>query len=220
MPLRLYSHVHAEFPDLTPSWSSGDDSIVFSHPRFGSIFHVAICDEAGKPIYDQPIWSEPIGAVIVPVDENSNIAFIENYRAISPSDGKCGSHPPSASDLAQRGKFSLELPRGFGDPGESSEETARRETQEETGCKVTDIIYLGQSNSNTTFFINNSPVWLAYVTRSHEAQDKPDKYENIRNVRFMELQEAIRCVRLGDIICGVTKSALLHYLAWLQSKCD
>lgn len=216
MPLRLYSQVRAEFPHLTPGWSSGNDSIVFANPKFGTIFHVAVCDETGKPLYDQPIWSEPIGAVIIPVDESGKIAFVENYRSASPPNGTCGVHPPSVVDLSQRGRFSLELPRGFAEPGESSEDAAMRETQEETGCKVIDALCLGKSNANTTFFLNNTAIWLTHVTRSQEVTDIPDTYEAIQGVYFLDLKEAMARVRSGEIICGVTKSALLHYLAWLQ----
>jgi 8-oxo-dGTP pyrophosphatase MutT (NUDIX family) len=215
MPLRLYSQISTEFPNLKAGWSRGDNSIVFSNPKFGTIIHVAVCDHSGKPLYDQPIWSEPVGAVIVPVDEEGKIAFIENYRVTLPADGTCGLHPPSTVDLEQRGRFSLELPRGFSEPNESSEETAKRETKEETGCNVIDITCLGTTNANTTFFLNNTPIWLANVTTSQQVINT-DNQEQIKSVCFLELKEAMSRVRSGEIICGMTKSALLHYLAWLQ----
>jgi hypothetical protein len=67
-----------------------------------------------------------------------------------------------------------------------------------------------------TFFLNNTAIWLTHVTRSQEVTDIPDTYEAIQGVYFLDLKEAMARVRSGEIICGVTKSALLHYLAWLQ----
>lgn len=215
MSLRLYSQVSSDFPHLNPGWSNKGDSVVLSNPKFGTIFHVAVCDNTGKPLYDQPVWSEPIGAVIVPVDEDGKIAFIENYRPAIPQNPAYVSHPPSISDLAQRGRFSLELPRGFSEPGEDSKTTAKRETQEETNFTVIDTVYLGQSNTNTTFYLNNTPVWLTHISRKR-ASDTPDMNERIKGVCFLELKKAIAYVHSGEIVCGVTKSALLHYLAWLQ----
>jgi 8-oxo-dGTP pyrophosphatase MutT (NUDIX family) len=214
MTHHLYPYSSDEFPDLNPGWVKDGGSLVLSNPKFGQIFHAVVRDETGKALYDQPVWAEPIGAIIIPITSEDKIAFVNNYRPASPPEGTYGTYPPSTQDLQMRGRFSLELPRGFAEPGESSMDTAIRETQEETGYEVIEAVCLGKSNSNTTFFLNDMPVWLVKVTRSSSLTNTPDKHENIQGMRFLKLAEALELLKMGKISCGITKSALLHYLAW------
>ncbi|GAX36537.1 NUDIX hydrolase [Nodularia sp. NIES-3585] len=212
MNICYLSQFLAKYPSLKISWKRGDENIICSNPKFGTILHVVVCNDAGEPLYDQPVWSEPIGSIIVPIDTTGRIVLIENFRHVPPTADTPGIYPPS--DLSKQGRISLELPRGFASPNESAEDTARREVEEETGFQVQEIIFLGENNTNTTFFLNNATIWLAYVAQSEDLSSSPDSYEFINSVRLLNMEEVFTCLQSGQIICGSTKSALLHYLAW------
>ncbi len=217
MPLHYYSEYSAKDSSLTPGWHRGNEDVVFSNPKFGCILHVGISNGKGDLVYDQPAWAEPIGAIIIPVDQSGNIAFIENFRNVPPKEYQNSSYPPS--DLSQHGCFSLELPRGFAELGESSKEAARREAVEETGYQVhREPIFLGINNTNTTFFLQNIPIWLVRIFKNQNYSDFTDPHEVIRKVCFLSLEEAMNQVKSGKIICGITKSALLHYFIWVHEQ--
>jgi 8-oxo-dGTP pyrophosphatase MutT (NUDIX family) len=216
MKLCYWSEISTKHPSLTPSWYRGKDSIIFTNQKFGTILHVAVCNDTGQPLYDQPVWSEPVGAIIIPVDETGRIILVENFRNAPPAVGRCSTYP--TSDLLGHGRVSLELPRGFPLLGESSEEVARREVEEETGYPVREVVFLGESNTNTTFFLNNTSVWLAYVAQGESTLYSPDPLEEIQKVRFLHMEEVMTCVSSGQIICALTKSALLHYIAWVSAQ--
>jgi 8-oxo-dGTP pyrophosphatase MutT (NUDIX family) len=212
MKIRYLSEVSTEYPSLEIGWERRDENVICSNPKFGSILHVAVCNEFGEPLYDQPVWAEPIGAIIVPIDTKGRIMFIENFRHIPSKEDNLGIYPPS--DLSKQGRLSLELPRGFPLPNESPEDAARREVEEEIGFQVQRMISLGANNANTTLFLNNSTIWLAYMTESQKSDLAPDPYEFINSVRLLNMEEVLTCLQAGQILCGLTKSAILHYLAW------
>jgi ADP-ribose pyrophosphatase len=69
-------------------------------------------------------FEQPSFATVVPATAEGEIVFVENYR------------PPLEEVL-------LELPGGMMDEGESPEETARRELEEETGLRAGTLDSLG-----------------------------------------------------------------------------
>lgn len=59
------------------------------------------------------------------------------------------------------GAITTEFPAGLANEGESPEETARRELEEETGYRAGKITVLGQCNPNPALFANRISVCLA-----------------------------------------------------------
>ncbi len=208
--LRRLSAASQEGQPFQPQWIADSNSdVIAQNTPFGQILHGVVCQADGRPCYDLPLWAEPVGAICVPVDRSGSIGLIEQYRPAPVSNDQAAFYP--VQTLNSQGRWSLELPRGFAEPGEPPEDTARRETEEELQRQVRRVQRLGPSNTNTTFFLNNHLIFLVEVDQP--AQRSADSAEVIRAVRFFSWDEVLRKVASGEIICGMTKSALLTYYA-------
>lgn len=98
----------------------------------------------------------------------------------------------------------LEIPRGFGTPGRTPEEDARRELKEEIGVLPTTLESLGVLYPDTG--LHGAAVYLFCA----EVEDTPsitDKKEGIRAIRFVPPGELSRLIRDGEINDGFTMAA-------------
>jgi 8-oxo-dGTP pyrophosphatase MutT (NUDIX family) len=207
--LRYFSDAADRVPGLTPDWTPGGRDVVLSNPEYGMIVHVLVCQDDDRPLYDLPAWAEPRGAIIVPVTADGRLVLVENLRPVLAASRRADRYPPG--ELSERGRTSLEFPRGFAKSGEPSETTARREAEEETGLAVESVRLLGECNANTSFQMNNIPVFVARML-DRPGTEAPDSTEVIRAVRIVTLSEVVDLCRSGEIVCALTKAALLHYL--------
>lgn len=209
MPLKMIS----ELGDAAPTrlgWAPVTPDVLAANLRFGAILHVGVCDEGQRFLFDQPVWAEPIGALVVPVTTDGCIVLLENFRpvALPPA---TGTYPPK--DLVGCGVVSLELPRGFPELGETPPEAALREAEEELGFLASNAETIGYSNPNTTYFMHSLPVCVVEVDPKTDATRPPDSMERIGRVRVMAITEVLAEIAANRIFCGMTKSALLTFLA-------
>ena len=140
-------------------------------------------------VVEAPDWVN-----VIPLTDDGRVVLIEQYRH--------GSR-----------ELTLEIPGGMMDPGESPEQTAARELQEETGYGGGELLFLGSTRPNPA--IQNN--WLhSYVARG---------------VRFMHEpaaegteQTAVRLVPLDSVprlICeGCIDHALVVAAFYLWSVCE
>lgn len=85
------------------------------------------------------------GVAILPILPSGRIALTLNYRHATRS-------------------WELELPRGSIELGETVEEAARRELEEETGCKVSSLIFLGEVAPDTGVLSSVIPIFMGTVS--------------------------------------------------------
>ena len=140
------------------------------------------------------------------------LALIRNFRAVpttAPGDSTAFEKP----ELTRHGFYSLELPRGFPEQGETRGEAAARETREELGVGVGEVLFLGWCNCNTAMFMTDVPVFVVCVRKEVCVDDEKDEGEAIANVEWVELEEAVRRVAHGEIRCGMTLSGLMYAVA-------
>jgi ADP-ribose pyrophosphatase len=213
--LKFLSQVLVDHGDFQPKWKGIPPDVIAENNRLGSLVHVVTTDESGRPLYDSPIWLERTGSIGVPVDSDGKLVLLKNFRRVACAPDRLGEIP---LELSACGRTSLELPRGFPEPGESPAMTAVREVEEETGYPASSPVYLGATNGNTTFFPFSIHVYLVSVDTSQVRRHVEEVNERIEDVLVMCWQDVLDCVVRDEIFCGMTKSALLSYAAWLSQK--
>lgn len=115
----------------------------------------------GGPEVEKDIIEHPGSVVVIPIADDGNVLMIKQWR-------------PAV------GKFSIELPSGTRESGESVDSTAQRELREEAGVRAEHMEHIGGLYPVTGYSTEYSHVYVAgSLTRDPLAQDK---LEDIRVV--------------------------------------
>lgn len=158
----------------------------------GKIFDVLITKISEANVtYDREIVIHNGSAVVVPMFDDGTIALVKQYRHAA-------------------GKYTLELPAGSIEKGETSEECAIRELKEEVGVKA------GRLEKLTEFFV--SPGFLTekmfvYIATRLEHIGQNLEHDELLEVKRFRLPEILRMIIEGEIedaktIIGVFVTAL------------
>jgi hypothetical protein len=214
MKTKLLSEIQKLFPDFHPGWRGNPPDVILANLHFGTLLHGVVCDQVGTPLFDQPVWAEPAGAITVPLTAEGELGFVENYRPVVAASG--GPYPPSTLDAC--GVVSLELPRGFPNPGETAEEAAMREAEEELGLEAASAEIIGRTNANTSYLLTDQKIIIVTLTGSKAIANRPDHGERIDRTRLLTIGEVVRAIASGDIFCGITKSALMTFFSSDQGQ--
>ena len=128
-------------------------------------------------------------AAIIPVTEEGNIIMVRQYRnAIE--------------------RYTLEIPAGAVNPGESKEQAAIRECEEETGYSALEVKHL--FDLYTTVAFCNENIGIYYTTKLIKGKQNLDEDEYV-NVEIYPLDELIKMIYEGKIQDAKTMAALLAY---------
>ncbi len=208
--VRPLNKILREFPHFTPKWKKGTGDQVLINLGFGELRHVVVCDKTGKPLWDQPVHIEPVGAITVPVTREGKIRLQKQFRpVVLPLCIK-----PKFPEVFPEdcwGRWFLEVPRGFPIRGESPDKAAIRETMEEAQSPILEIIQLGEVNANSTFFNHMIPVFLARVDESFEGEFPEDVNEKVLKGDDINPEEVKRLIAGGEIQDALTLAALNLY---------
>ena len=100
----------------------------------------------------------------------------------------------------------LEIPRGFGKRGFSSEENARRELEEEIGATISRLVSLGQTYPNTGMTSECDELFFAEV----ELYGNVEIEEAITDILPTPVSEFERMIRDNEITDGFTLAAYVR----------
>jgi ADP-ribose pyrophosphatase len=102
--------------------------------------------------------------------------------------------------------FVLEVPAGRLEPGESPEDCAHRELQEETGCTAERVVRLTTVYTTPGFTDEKIHLFMATGLTRGEANREADEF--VENV-VMTLSRALTMIESGEISDGKTAVALM-----------
>ena len=144
----------------------------------GRVFSVSV-DEVheGDQIYVREVVHHRGSAVIIPVFEDGSIALVRQYR-----------HPAV--------KYLLEAPAGTLDHGETPEEGAARELQEELGYVAGNLEKLSEFFVSPGFL--EEKMWVYLATDLTETKQQLDEDEIVEVVR-MPFGQALSMITTGEI---------------------
>ena len=137
-------------------------------------------------VIDAPNWVQ-----IIAVTEENNIVLVKQFRHGT-------------------GEFSLEIPGGMIDPGESPLECARRELLEETGFTSSEWKRVGKIRPNPAIMSNSCSVFLA-VNCEKTSEPCPDGTEEIETL-LVSPEEIKLHIKEGVINHSIVIAAFGLYL--------
>ncbi len=149
-------------------------------------------DPSGFEIH-RSIVRHPGSAVMLPVDSRERVLLVKQFRL------------PAEQDL-------WEIPAGRIDPGETAEETAKRELREETGYSAGRLVPLVSFWASPGYVDEKMNLFLALDLT--EGKQEPMDDERIE-IRWFEKQELGDMIRRGEIKDGKT---LIAYFLWLDYR--
>jgi len=135
------------------------------------------------------VIKHPGAAAVVPLDPEGNVVLVRQYRHAT-------------------GSWLLEVPAGKLDhPGESPEDCALREVEEETGYRAGRLTPLGWIWTTPGFTDEKIWLYLAQDLVPTRASLQPDE---VLTVEKLPLAEAVRRAAAGEIVDGKSVCALLR----------
>ena len=152
---------------------------IISRDRYWIWLNDAVIFPNGKAgVYGRMLWVSSLegyaGVVVMPVLPDGRIVLNRNYRHATRS-------------------WEYELPRGARNKGEQPEDTAIRETKEETGLEIAELVLLGIIAPDTGILNTVAPVYMSKVmSRGESAQEDSEAIAGIEAFTLDELKEGFR----------------------------
>lgn len=137
-------------------------------------------------VYGRILWVNSLtscpGVAVMPILPDGKVALNCNFRHATRS-------------------WEIELPRGGVNVGETVEAAAKRETLEETGLVVNDLILLGELATDTGLTGTVVPIYAANVVERQDSHHEAS--EAIEKILFLSIAEIKQAFLQGTYTCMV-----------------
>lgn len=181
---------------------AGDDKLVWelldSHTdREYGLFSVRVnrnrSPSTGR-VHEFQVLDSPEWVCVVPITPEGNVVMVRQYRHGS-------------------GEISLEPPGGVAKPGQTPEQSAREELEEETGYVAGRFTRVARLRPIPALFTNHLHVFLAEDC-TPEGRFHPDETEDLETILIPmnEVEPAIRSGRIDNAIIVASLYAALDFV--------
>lgn len=182
---QIYQNIYHNYGSHEFAAQASRPRLVFEDKYYLILRDYVITPKGVKLAYDRIIeksqLNQCVGAAIMPIitlpNGETKISLILHYRHATQS-------------------WEFELPRGGSEPGETPEQTARRELLEETGYEVEKLHHLATFPLNSGALSSLVPVFSGQVTFDTEAEI--DETEAIKGKFFFSYDEIMQALRSSD----------------------
>jgi len=198
------------------------------NPRGYAILRVVLtklAEEKMVPLYDQPVIVENAGSIII-AQLGQKIGLVKNFRMVGerilPDAAAMYIKQLNENYLWEElvnslGQWKLEAPRGLiplevAEKGETKDiekfilKTAKIESLQEAGFRITNAKVMGKVNPNSTFFVHSQ--WVVYAKIEGVEKSRPENLEIIGNSKLYSLDELRELNRSGEFDDGLTLAAM------------
>jgi len=120
--------------------------------------------------------------------------------------------------------WEIELPRGGREKGETPEEAARREVEEETGYTLSTLFPLGSIATDSGIFTNTLRVFFAHIDQLKIAErEEEEAIAAVMTLSKNQVMEAfsngsMECVVNGEIVTAYCRDSFFAYALLLAGK--
>ena len=158
----------------------------------GHVFNVRV-DTLAAPdglLYERDVVEHPGAVAIAPIDADGNVVMVRQYRHAV-------------------GRTMLEIPAGVLESGESPDDTAQRELQEEIGYAARDLRALGGIYASPGFC---DEFLYLYIARDLVPSKLPGDEDEDITVERVPMSRIGKLIRLGEIQDAKSVACLLMAL--------
>jgi 8-oxo-dGTP pyrophosphatase MutT (NUDIX family) len=144
-------------------------------------------------IHEFQVLTSPDWVTVIPLTEDNKVVMVRQYRHGS-------------------GHLALEPPGGLVKDGQTAEQSAVEELEEETGYVPGELELLGRLSPMPALFDNTFYVYIARNVKPHGTKH-PDETEDVETV-LLSVDEVRDKIRSGEIDGSVMIAALHLFLDW------
>ena len=180
-------------------FTKDDEKLKWTDGGAKTLMHTVVCDitshhntSSSGVSGDYIIMDAPEWVVVIPEKEKTFL-MVKQWR-----------HGINA--------LSVEFPGGVVDRGEEPEVAARRELEEETGCKAGKLIKLGELSPNPALFNNHVHIYLAQDLQATGSQHL-DEDEFINCVELTK-EEVFNAIGTEQFPHAIMATAMMFYVRY------
>ncbi len=172
-------------------WRTLKSEMALTHPALSVEKALRQSETSGRS-HQFVVLHAPDWVNVIPLTGDGQVVLIQQWRH-------------GSSD------YSLEIPGGIIDPGESPAEAGARELREETGYRAGEMVHLGWVNPNPALFGNRCHTFVA----QNCLPDGPLRLEDTEEiqVQLYPVDQLPHLVRSGRIVHSLVISAFSYF--WL-----